>query len=265
MTDGKGVGVEAPAPAAVAYLRVSTAEQAANGLGLDVQRDLIVEWAGSTGRVITGWHIDAGRSGSNGIDDRIGLADAMNDLASKEPGAPTELVVACLDRLARDLVLQELLLSDVRATGASLRSCDPSEDANLALGSEDDDPTRVLIRQVLGAVKEFDRKMIRLRLVRGRRLKNLRGGYIGGPVGLGRVVAGDGFAPDPETWPILERIGTERTGGAGYQGIADRLNLDGVPAPLGGEWMAQTVRRCYLRWAKMTGSAVVERGTNPLP
>jgi hypothetical protein len=49
------------------------------------------------------------------------------------------------------------------------------------------DPTRKLIRQVLGAVSEFERSLIKLRLQRGRALKAERGGFAFGapPFGFG--------------------------------------------------------------------------------
>jgi DNA invertase Pin-like site-specific DNA recombinase len=244
MTEGGAVA------RATAYLRVSTAEQADSGQGLDVQRDRITAWAASTGRVIVAWRIDAGVSGSNGLDDRVGLGDALNDL---DNGA-TELVVANIDRLARDLVLQEVLLRQVRAAGGEVRSVEPTEDANLATGTEDTEPARVLIRQVLGALAEYERKIIRLRLMRGRRKKRDQGLFIGGTVGYGLQLDGDNFVPDPETWPVLERIAKARAAGAYFGAIAKELNTEGVVGPEGGPWYPTTIRRAYLRYVKVTGA-----------
>ena len=45
------------------------------------------------------------------------------------------------------------------------------------LGDDPDDPSRTLIRQVLGAVSQYERSMIALRLRSGRRRKAQHGGY----------------------------------------------------------------------------------------
>lgn len=72
------------------------------------------------------------------------------------------LVVFRLDRLARDLVLQEQILGDIWRMGAHGFSTSPSE-ADF-LKDDPDDPSRQLIRQVLGAVAQYERALIALRL-----------------------------------------------------------------------------------------------------
>lgn len=73
-------------------------------------------------------------------------------------GSVSEVHVASLDRLSRDLVLQETLVSHWLRSGigfASLREPD--------LGQTD--PTRMLIRQVLGAISQFERAVIAARMM----------------------------------------------------------------------------------------------------
>src|SRR5262245_51778814 len=95
----------------VAYLRVSTDRQVDEGLGLDVQRDAIRRWARAGGHRVVAWCADEGVSGANGIETRVGLYDALTQLRT---GRAAALVVFRLDRLARDLILQEQLLAEVR-------------------------------------------------------------------------------------------------------------------------------------------------------
>ena len=52
------------------------------------------------------------------------------------------------DRLARDLLVSEVLLAQFRDLGVRVVAADSGTDLTAA----DEDPTRVLIRQVLGAV-----------------------------------------------------------------------------------------------------------------
>ena len=85
---------------------------------------------------------DAGISGGNGLDSRRSLAEA---LARIEDHEATVLVVYRLDRLARDLLLQETIMERLGLGGGSVVSVSEPE-------IDSDDPTRILVRQVLGAL-----------------------------------------------------------------------------------------------------------------
>jgi DNA invertase Pin-like site-specific DNA recombinase len=159
----------------VAYLRVSTDRQAEEGLGLEVQEQAIRALARTERHRVVLWARDEGVSGSNGLETREGLADALEALKSRQAGG---LVVYRLDRLARDLVLQEKLLADVRRMGGEVFSTSSAEASYLT--DDPDDPSRKLIRQVLGAVNEYERAMIALRLRSGRRKKHDNGGGLRG-------------------------------------------------------------------------------------
>jgi DNA invertase Pin-like site-specific DNA recombinase len=139
------------------------------------------------------WARDEGVSGSNGLDTRDGLADALEALKSRQAGG---LIVYRLDRLARDLVLQEQLLADIRRMGAEVFSTSSAEASYLT--DDPDDPSRKLIRQVLGAVNEYERAMIALRLRSGRRKKHDNGGYAYGSPPYGWRAVGRELAEDPE-------------------------------------------------------------------
>src|SRR5262245_45199022 len=103
----------------IAYLRVSTEKQAEGGLGLVVQAHAIASWARAAGHRIARWCRDEGLSGSNGIESRVGLADALEALRAGEGAG---LVVHRLDRLARDLVIQEQLIAEVRRLDCAVLS-----------------------------------------------------------------------------------------------------------------------------------------------
>src|SRR5437762_2867073 len=101
--------VNEPLPA-IAYLRVSTDRQAEVGLGLDVQHEAIQSWAQQNGYVLVDTFRDEGVSGRKDLDDRPALLEAFQSLRADRAVA---LVVYRLDRLARDLILQEQLLAEV--------------------------------------------------------------------------------------------------------------------------------------------------------
>ncbi len=75
----------------VGYLRVSTDRQAEEGLGLEVQADAIKAWAKANNARVVGTFADEGVSGSNGLDTRDALLDALNLIkASQAEGGAAE-------------------------------------------------------------------------------------------------------------------------------------------------------------------------------
>ena len=107
---------------------------------MDVQEAAIRAYCKAENLRLVAMVSDEGQSGSNGLDDRRGLAEG---LARIERGEATALVVYRLDRLARDLLLQETVHARLEAGGAEVLSV--SEPA-----VEGDDATRILVRQLLG-------------------------------------------------------------------------------------------------------------------
>lgn len=103
---------------AIGYVRVSTDEQV-QGNGLEVQEQGIRRHCRDNDVRLIEVVSDEGISGSNGLDARIGLASV---LARLEAGGADCLVVYRLDRLARDFVLQELLVNRLRERGKPIRS-----------------------------------------------------------------------------------------------------------------------------------------------
>jgi DNA invertase Pin-like site-specific DNA recombinase len=221
-------------PRAVAYLRVSTEAQL-DGLGLDVQRAAVEELAQREGLTIAEWFTDEGISGSEGLDTRRALAGALDYLA-EHPGAT--LIVPRLDRLARDLMVQEQVLADAWKCGATVLSCSETE-RTYCRPDDPSDPARTLIRQVLGAVAAYERAMIRLRLVRGRRMRLVREGWAGGPVPYGWS--------DPAEQAVLVRIHELRCGGVSWRRIAELFRVTSVRKRNGGQWNAGELQRTYAR------------------
>ena len=78
------------------------------------------------------------------------------------------VIIEKLDRLARDLIVQETILGDMRKRGFELISV-----AEPDLCS--DDPSRKLMRQIMGAIAEYDRDMIVLKLHAARQRVRAKG------------------------------------------------------------------------------------------
>jgi DNA invertase Pin-like site-specific DNA recombinase len=184
------------------------------------------------------WHSDEGISGSKGLEARDGLADALNALAENSVQG---IVVYRLDRLARDLVLQEQLLAEIKRLKGTPFSASPAEAHYLT--DDPEDPSRKLIRQILGAVNEYERSIIALRLSRGRRLKSERGGYAGGAPGFGLKAAAGELVPNETERATVARIVELHRSGLGSREIALRLNAAGRVAKRGGAWSSAQVCR----------------------
>src|SRR4029453_6892140 len=156
------------------------------------------------------------------------------------------VVVPRLDRLAPDLVLQETLLAEVKRLGGRVYSATPGEDEFLA--DDPKDPSRRLIRQILGAVNEYERSMIALRMRGGRERKRAAGGYGGEgrpPLGLD-AVAHERVPVDSEQRAI-RRIRDLHAGGHSLRSIADALHAEGHRPKRGDRWHPQTLARVLAR------------------
>lgn len=219
-------------PRAIGYVRVSTAEQV-NGFGLDVQRKAITTYCREHGLRLTTTYADEGISGSNGLDTREGLAHALAALERHEADV---LVVYRLDRLARDLMLQETTLARLRVAGAAVVSVtEPDIDS--------DDPTRVLVRQVLGAIGQYERALIRGRVTAGQAAKRAAGGYAGGRPRYGWKAAGGELVPEPTEQAVITLAQQLRADGLSLREIGAKLTEAGHRPKVGERWSAIQVGR----------------------
>jgi DNA invertase Pin-like site-specific DNA recombinase len=149
-------------------------------------------------------------------------------------GGAEAVVIERLDRLARDLIVQEHIIGDVIKRGLTLLST-----AEPDLCSSE--PTRILIRQILGAVAAYDKAMIVLKLRGARERMRERTGRCEGAKPYGT------FAGEAE---VIDRMRTLRANGAHLSAIAGALNADGVRPRLGTQWFPMTVSRILEREVK---------------
>lgn len=226
-----------------AYTRVSTSRQA-EAFGPEVQRTAITQWAKANGHKIVSWHEDA-ISGTSELKDRAGWMEAE---AAVKAGKAVGIVVPRLDRLARDVMIQELLLRNTQRLGGVVLSARDSE--NELLTGETKDPSRKLIRTILGAVAEYDREMIADRLESARKAKAARGGYAHGGLPYGFESRDGALVPNDVEQTALRRMHELADRGVGTREIARTLTAEGVPTKRGGKWSSPTVARILARTAK---------------
>jgi DNA invertase Pin-like site-specific DNA recombinase len=230
----------------VVYLRVSTDQQADTGQGLSIQEEACRAWLRRERHRLVEVCSDAGRSGSLDVGHRPGLARALALIGADRADG---ILVHRLDRLARDLVLQEQLLAELHRRGKELASVDLTEHASLE--HSPDDPTRALVRRMLGSIAQYEREVIRLRLMAGRQRKQIEGGYAGGAPGFGYAAVRGELVKIPAEQTTIRQILRLRAAGMSYQRIADELERRGVRSrKRDGRWRPDTIRAIYLRHGK---------------
>ena len=193
---------------AVSYIRVSTDRQ---DLGPEAQEAAIAQWASREGVTIISTHRDIGISGAAGIDKRPGLAAALHAVKEHRAG---HLVVAKIDRLARDATLAGLLAQDLARGGAQVTTAD-----GVCSG----------IRGIMAQFAQFERSVIAARTKAALQAKRRRGERLGQvPYGFqacdGRLVA------DTNEQRIIRYIIEMKQSGLSQREIAGKLNNENIPA-----------------------------------
>jgi DNA invertase Pin-like site-specific DNA recombinase len=211
---------------AFGYLRVSGKDQVA-GDGFPRQRENIERWAAANGVTIVQWFEEKGVTGT--IADRPALSAMMVELMSD---GVKLVVVEKLDRLARDQMVQETIIQALLKQGFELVSA--------ASGEQDlcgNDPGRKLMRTIMGAIAEYDKTMIVLKLKAARQRNRMKHGRCEGAKPYG--------AYDGEQ-AVIARIRDLRAAGGNYEAIARQLNAEGVQSRKGGKWYPANVRRVLI-------------------
>lgn len=212
------------APRYVTYLRVSTARQGESGLGLDAQRETVEAFARQNGGEIVGQYVEV-ESGKRV--DRPELAKAL--AAAKK--AKAVLVVAKLDRLARNLLFVERL----RESGVEFLACDQPFASKLTV-------------QILCAVAEDEARRISERTKAALAAARRRGVKLGSPVAaetaaMARAARSAYASKANETTRAVIRD-IQRAGVSTLAGIASALEARGVRTPRGNTtWQPTQVAR----------------------
>lgn len=220
---------------ALSYLRVSSRGQV-DGDGFPRQRATIAAFAAARGIDVLGEFRDEGVSGTLGLADRPGLTSLLE--ATTADGIRTVLIERA-DRLARDLVESELLLRTFREQGIRVIEADGGNDLT---SDNDASPTAVLIRQVLGAISQWEKSglVAKLRAARDR-VRQQRG----------RCEGPRAFGEREEEAPRLQRIlelavdhdGNRRS----LTELVAILNAEGVATRSGRPWARSTLQAVLAR------------------
>jgi DNA invertase Pin-like site-specific DNA recombinase len=178
------------------------------------------------------------------VQERPGL---LATIMAIEDGEADGFIVHRLDRLARELHIQEAALAQAWAVGPGVVLFEAV--GGEILRDDPDDPHRTFLRQVLGAAAQLERGLIVARLQGGRKRKAARGGWVGGHRihnRYGYVVRDGSYEPVEREQAVIERMAVLRASES-YRGIAAALNAEGVAAPASDMWHAATVRKVLVR------------------
>jgi DNA invertase Pin-like site-specific DNA recombinase len=204
----------------VGYCRVSTSEQASEGVSLEMQAKkieaycLVKDWQLS--EVIT----DAGESAKSL--DRPGMQRLVKMV---EAGEISTVIVHKLDRLTRSVADLDRLVKLFEKKGVALVSLQESLDATTATGR--------LMMNLLASVSQWEREVI------GERTKDVMQHLRR----TGQVYS----RPCLTKGAVISRMQQLRAEGMAYRGIAAQLAADGHQTARGGQWDESTVRKFLAR------------------
>ncbi len=220
---------------AVIYIRVSTDEQANEGVSMDAQEESLRAYCAMRGLVIVESVRDAGVSGGKVLASREGGRRVLDLVKS---GEVSNVVAYKLDRLFRDAGDCLAVTGAWDNKGVSLHLVDlggQAIDTSTAMG-------RFFLTVMAGAA-EMERNVIRERTRAALAHMKSKGQRIGS-IPFGSKLAADGvhLEINSDEQEIIEHIVALKAEGLSQQKIADRLNETQTPAR-GSRWHKTTVAR----------------------
>jgi DNA invertase Pin-like site-specific DNA recombinase len=207
------------------YCRVSTAQQAAEGESLDVQRRHLEGWALIQGQPLDAVFVERGVSGSVPLTDRPEGGRLWARLRRGDT-----LVASKLDRLFRSALDALRAVEDLKARGVSLVLLDLGGDIS-------GNGLSKLFLTIAAAFAEAERDRIRERITQVKRDQRQRRRYLGGRVPYGfRVGPDGGLEPVPDQQVVIRRAAEMRASGAPLRAVraaleaehGARLSLDAI-------------------------------------
>jgi DNA invertase Pin-like site-specific DNA recombinase len=218
---------------AVAYLRVSTSQQADHGVSLDAQRAKVEAYASLYDLDVVEVIVDAGASAKSL--DRPGLARALEMLRK---GIADALLVTKMDRLTRSVRDLGTLVERFFANGkAALLSVSEQVDTRTAAGR--------MILNIMATISQWERETISARTAVAMQHKAATGEYIGGDPPFGYRVAEDGvrLVEVEAEQAVLAEARKLRAAGRSLRAVARELDARGLRSRVGRPFSAVQVQR----------------------
>ena len=218
---------------AIIYTRFSPRPNAAESLSCETQLAYCEQQAHNKGYEIAGVFNDRDVSGAE--EDRPKLWAAIDALKKG-----SVLLVMKLDRLARNVYLMELIRRAVETAGATIEA--------VTGDVEGDGPESKMIRQVLAAIAEYERRIIAIRTSMAMRRHQKEGKRMGrfAPYGWSLGESGKLIENEAEQEALKTIIEMVKEGHP-RASIYRRLNLTHKKAARGKKWDYGTVSRIIRR------------------
>lgn len=220
------------------YIRVSGRGQL-TGDGPDRQRDACEKFFAHHKLEFAGEFFDKAVSGKREGMDRPAFREFIDthDMHVAQGLTPIGvIVVERMDRLARDLMVSEMLLKECRERGIKVFAVD--HESLIDLASDNGDPTRKLLRQFMAALAEWQKSELVMKLAKARARIRATKGRCEGQLPYGST---------PAQQQIILQLIALRDSSLTFQGVADFLNESGSKSPTGKTWDRKTVHQVYIK------------------
>ena len=221
---------------ATAYIRVSTEDQATDGVSLDAQRAKIEAWCLVNDMTLGQVFVDAGLSGKR-ADNRPQLQAALSTVCN-DGGV---LVVYSLSRLARSTKDTIIIGERLDKAGADLVSLTEKIDTTSAAGK--------MVFRMMAVFAEFERDLVSERTCSAMAHKKSKGERVG-TVPFGYDLAADGvtLVENADQLRAIELIHNLKETGYSLRAIAEALDAAGIATANGkGSWKHSTVKSILSR------------------
>jgi len=220
-----------PVPA-FAYLRVSSTGQV-KGHGFQRQEETISRFSAENGYTVTEIFRDAftGTDADRPEFNRMVAAILHNGVRT--------ILVESLDRLARDVMIQSLLLAKLAQHAITLINCVTGEDVTASMS---EDPMRKALIQIQSVFSELEKSRLVSKLQRARKAKKEATGRCEGRKAYGEREG------ESEVMELMRSLRGVRGGKhMSFAKIAQELNARQAPSRTGARWHTTTVRNILSR------------------
>lgn len=218
---------------AVGYIRVSTSEQATEGISLDNQKAKIKAYCVLHDLELVETIEDAGKSGKNL--NREGVQELIGKVRGRRIDA---VVVYKLDRLSRKVIDTLTLIESIEKAGITFHSLNEKIDTSTAMGR--------FFLNITASLAQMERDLISERTKDALQMK-IQNGERAGQVPYGWTLADDGntLLPVKEEQEVIRAIKGLHAQGMGYRAICRELER----IARGRKWHPQTVKNILKRAA----------------
>lgn len=220
---------------AIGYIRVSSDEQAREGLSLEAQKRKIASYCDLKNLDLIDIYSDEAVSGFKPLEKRPGGNKAYTALLA---GQASHLVAIKLDRCFRNTGDAIQKATEFDKKGINLHLIETSVDTSTAVGK--------MFFTTLAMLAQFERDITGERTKAVLDMKKQDGKvYNHEPFGFSRE--GDELRANDVEQATIDKILSMRDAGDSYHEIASQLDLQGVKPKLAVNWNAMSIRKICLR------------------